>query len=168
MIRFAIARIEDAKALALASWRAFDHDVHYGAPGKGGPPGYRSDKWQSRMTRAGRYYKILDDDRIIGGFILFDKGRGHMELGRIFVEPEYQNQGIGTQAIEFMEETFPQARRWTLDTPGWNKRTQHFYEKMGYVRVGSDRRHGVLYEKKIAVHKTSETSGVARGQLPLF
>lgn len=147
MIRIEKARSEDSKVLALASWRAFDNDVNYGAPGVGGPPGYKSDRWQSKMIRIGKYYKILADTRIIGGFIVFDQGFGHFELGRIFIEPEYQNQGIGTQAIEFMEKTFPQVRRWTLGTPRWNLRTQHFYEKIGYVRVGIEEPDGYRYEK---------------------
>ena len=149
MIRFREARIQDAKALALASWKAFDNDIHYGAPGKGGPPGYKSDRWQSRMMRLGKYYKIMDDYRIIGGLIVFDKGNGHYELGRIFIHPDYQNQGIGAQAIQFMEKTFPKAKMWTLGTPRWNHRTQHFYEKMGYVMIGADGHDGVRYGKKI-------------------
>ncbi len=149
MILFKKAKAEDAKGLALASWRAFDNDIHYGAPGKGGPPGYKSERWQSKMMRIGKYYKILDDHRIIGGFIVFDKGKGHYELGRIFIDPDYQNQGIGAQAMEFMEKTFPQARQWTLGTPRWNRRTQHFYEKMGYVKIGADGPDGILYGKII-------------------
>jgi len=149
MIRFKKARIEDAKGLALASWRAFDNDINYGASGKGGPPGYKSQQWQSKMMRIGKYYKILDDYKIIGGIIVFDKGKGHYNLGRIFIDPDYQNQGIGAQAIEFIEKTFPQTERWTLDTPRWNKRTQHFYEKMGYVKIGARGPSQILYGKII-------------------
>ena len=149
MIRFERAKLEDAKPLALASWRAFNHDVHYGAPSKGGPPGYRSAQFQGKAMKWGIYYKIVSDYQIIGGIIVFDKGGGHFELGRIFLDPEHQNQGIGSQALRFVEEAFPQARRWTLDTPRWNQRTQRFYEKMGYVRVGEGRPDGslCLYEK---------------------
>jgi len=156
MIRFEKAKIEDAKGLALVSWRAFDNDIHYGASGKGGPPGYKSQKWQSKMMRVGKYYKILDDYRIIGGIIVFDKGRGHYNLGRIFLDPDYQNQGIGAQAMTFIEKTFPQAERWTLDTPRWNKRTQHFYEKMGYVKIGAQGPGLILYGKIIRGQSTGE------------
>jgi RimJ/RimL family protein N-acetyltransferase len=146
MVNFDRAKPQDAKGLALASWKAFDNDVNYGAQGKGGPPGYKSERWQSKMMRIGKYYKIMDEYRIIGGFVVFNKGNGHFYLGRIFLEPEYQNQGIGAQAMEFMEKEFPQAERWTLDTPQWNKRTQHFYEKMGYVKIGTED-DGILYGK---------------------
>jgi len=156
VIRFKRAKTGDAKALARVSWRAFDNDINYGAPGKGGPPGYKSERWQSRMTRIGKYYKILDDYKTIGGFIVFDKGNGHYELGRIFIGPDYQNQGIGAQAIEFMEKEFPQAKRWTLGTPRWNRRTRHFYEKMGYVMIGSDGPDGVRYGKIIWNYKAED------------
>ena len=68
-IRFEKAKTEDSKALALVSWRAFDNDVNYGAPSVGGPPGYKSDRWQSKMMKLGEYYKILAGGRIVGGFI---------------------------------------------------------------------------------------------------
>jgi RimJ/RimL family protein N-acetyltransferase len=152
MLRFEKARPEDAKTLALVSGRAFDNDVHYGAPGTGGPPGYKHEMWQLRMMSRGHYYKIILDEgeaHIIGGFIVFQNAYGDCELGRIFIEPAYQNRGIGTQAMAFMEQAFPEARRWTLGTPGWNLRTQHFYEKVGFVRIGTDGHDGVRYEKRI-------------------
>lgn len=137
MVHFEKAQPRDAKGLALVSWKSFDHDVHYGAPGPGGPPGYKSDQWQKKMMKNGIYYKIMDDLRIIGGILLFNIGPGHMELGRIFLHPDYQNQGIGTQAMHFIEETYPKINQWSLDTPVWAKRNQHFYEKHGYVQTGS-------------------------------
>ena len=149
MIHFEKARMEDAKALALISWHLFDHDIHYGAPRVSGPPGYKAGRWQSRMIRRGPYYKILADDQIIGGLVVFQKKPGHCELGRIFLVPEFQNQGIGAQAIQFIELSFPEVQRWTLATPRWNKRNQHFYEKMGYRRVGPDGHDGYRYEKRM-------------------
>ena len=45
------------------------------------------------------------------------------------------NNGFGTQAMGFIERTFP-ATVWTLDTPTFATRKQHFYEKLAFVRVG--------------------------------
>ena len=73
----------------------------------------------------------------------------HYELGRIFIAPEHQNCGIGTRVIRLMEQTYPLAKRWILDTPRWNLRTQHFYEKMGYGRVGTLDPNQLLYEKRV-------------------
>jgi RimJ/RimL family protein N-acetyltransferase len=162
MPRFEKARPADARTLAMVCGRAFDNDILYGAPGKGGPPGYKSELWQVRMMSRGQYYKIVQPesgDRIIGGLIVFQNAFGDCELGRIFIEPEYQNQGIGTQAIAFLETTFPDARRWTLGTPRWNLRTQHFYEKVGYVKIGTEGRDGIRYEKRMRTLDKEEASG---------
>lgn len=136
MIRYEPAQSEDAQTLAGISALAFDGDIHYGAPDPGGPPGYDSPVWQRKMMQIAAYYKILSDYRIIGGFILFKQGNDGMELGRIFIDPEFQNRGIGADACRFMEATFSKINRWKLETPKWNHRNHHFYEKMGYVKVG--------------------------------
>lgn len=147
IVTFTKARVQDAKALALVSWQAFDHDVHYGARQKGGPPGYRSEGWHKKVMRSAHVYKITHELRVIGGLVIFPQQHGRYELGRIFIHPDYQNQGVGAQAIHFLEETYPHARQWTLGTPEWNGRNRHFYEKMGYVLIGRDRDGGLRYGK---------------------
>ena len=83
VVRFARARPGDAARLAKVSERAFHSDVDCGAPGIGGPPGYDSAEWQRRMMRLARYYKILVDNQIVGGLIVFPKEPRCYELGRI-------------------------------------------------------------------------------------
>lgn len=162
MLRFQKAKPEDARTLALISGRAFDYDVNYGAPRKGGPPGYKSDVWQFRMMTRGHYYKILlgeKAEQIIGGMIVFQNSYGDCELGRIFIDPECQDQGFGTQAMAFLEKAYPEARRWTLGTPSWNLRTQHFYEKVGFVKIGTEGKDGVRYEKRITAPPQNTEQG---------
>lgn len=136
MIQFTKATTADATVLASVSQQAFDADVHYGAPGPGGPPGYKSDLWQRKMMRMGKYYKIVSDGQIIGGIIVFPQRPGHYELGRMFLAPEFQNQGIGAQAFAFLWAEFPLAQCWTLGTPVWNLRNRHFYKKVGFDEIG--------------------------------
>ena len=162
VIHFEQAHMEDAKALALVSWHAFDHDIHYGAPRVSGPPGYKAGRWQSRMMRQGRYYKILADEQLVGGLVVFRKKPDHYELGRIFLLPEFQNQGIGAQAMHFIELSFPEVHRWTLVTPRWNRRNQHFYEKMGYRRIGPYGPDNYRYEKRMPAPRAS-SAGPSRG-----
>ena len=149
MVRFEKARSGDAERLAEVSKRAFDHDIHYGAPGPGGPPGYDSAAWQARAMKFGDYYKIVAGKRIIGGIVVMRIGAREYEVGRIFVEPESQDQGIGTAAFEFLWGAYWLAKRWTLDTPAWNQRTRHFYEKVGFVEIGEDRDGCILFERRI-------------------
>ena len=88
--------------------------------------------------RIGKYYKILLDERIVGGAIIFRQKPGEYELGRMFIQPASQNQGIGSRLFEFLWTTFPDAKRWTLETPVWNQRTRHFYRKAGFVEIGEN------------------------------
>ena len=155
MITLKLAAPQDADALAAIQTRTFDHDSRqHGRGERGGPPGYDSAAWQRRMMRKAAYYKILEDGQIIGGAIVFDNGGGHIYLGRIYIDPDYQNRGIGAQAMRLIEQAYPSARRWTLETPLWALRNQHFYERQGYVKVGEQRVEGedqadVVYEKLI-------------------
>jgi GNAT superfamily N-acetyltransferase len=147
------ARAEEAKDLAEISRRAFDSDRALGlAPGPGGPPGYASAEWQARMMAAGHYQTVTVDGAPAGGVIVFGMGRGHCELGRLFLDPRWHRQGIGRQVMALLFAAYPSVRRWTLDTPTWNRRTRSFYESLGFVVVGERREAGgpdlVLYERR--------------------
>ncbi len=135
-IRLVRAKTEDATNLADISKSAFDSDIHVGAPGKGGPPGYDSPESQVGMMKWCNYYKILYDGRIVGALIVAKKRAGHYECCRMFVDPEFQNQGVATRAFEMVWEMHKDAKVWTLDTPEWNVRTKHFYEKLGFEQIG--------------------------------
>ena len=152
-IRIEPAAAGDAETLTVVSRRAFEHDVNYGSPGVSGPPGYDSPAWQRQMMVRGRFFKVLEADRVVGGLVLFPLEDGTVEVGRAFLEPEAQNKGIGSELLAFAECIFPKARRFVLDTPSWNLRTQHFYEKAGYIKIGElDTAEGFSlfqYEKRV-------------------
>jgi GNAT superfamily N-acetyltransferase len=143
----------DAAELAAISKRSFDTDVEVGAPGPGGPPGYADPGWQERAMQVGDYYCIVVDETLVGGAVVLPKGPEHREVGRIFVEPGLHRRGIGRRAMELLMETYPAARRWTLDTPVWNRRTRQFYEGLGFRDVGRRTFAGgpelVLYERRV-------------------
>lgn len=135
-ISFERATSEDAEALVQAQIAAFHYDeVLYPGVGESGPPGYDSVELALKRMERDEFYKIVVDGQIVGGMILFSKGEGHWHVDLLNIVPEYQNMGIGKQAIAFIEQTYP-AAKWTLDTPGYALRNQHFYEKCGYVKVG--------------------------------
>ncbi len=128
---------EDAEEVTEIQARTFEDDNKLKPPGCSmeGPPGYNSVSWNAEWIAKTPYYKIVCDGQIVGGIIIFDRGTGCYELGRIYVDPDLQNQGIGQQAVRQMFKSFPGARKWTLGTPSWAIRNQHFYEKMGFVQV---------------------------------
>jgi RimJ/RimL family protein N-acetyltransferase len=140
---------EDAEVLAAVSRRAFENDVRHGAPEPGGPPGYDSPDWQLEMGEtATAYLVIVVEDRVVGGMIVFGSA-GEYWLGRMFIDPDQQGCGIGTAAVAELEQGFPDARLWSLETPPWNRRNHRFYEKVGYSHVGSSDSGDYLYEKSM-------------------
>lgn len=138
VITFEKASDKDAIQLAKVQTRTFDDDSRrYLGSSAGGPPGYDSPHWQIRMIHEGIYFKILNENNLIGGIIVFKAENSHYVLGRIFIDPGFQNIGIGSQAMRFLEEHFKDARKWTLRTPEWATRNHYFYSKCGFMKIGN-------------------------------
>ena len=128
------ASTSDALTLNGISKRAFDSDVNLGGPSSGGPPGYMSIPFHTKMARQGHLYKLTEDGLIVGGAILFLKN-DILNIGRIFVSPEHFRKGYGIFMMQEIEKMFPEAKEFTLDTPVWNIRTNAFYTKLGYTEI---------------------------------
>ena len=144
-LQFLKAGTPDAVSLMCISKKAFDSDVEVGASGAGGPPGYNSLPFHTKMARMNCLYKLVDDYKIIGGALLFLKD-DQLNVGRIFVAPEYFRKGYGIFMMQEIEAMFSEVKVFTLDTPVWNVRTNAFYQKLGYVEVKRDGDF-VYYEK---------------------
>lgn len=137
MIEIKEATVDDVTKLTEIQTRTFVDDNKLKPPGCSleGPPGYDSVDWNARWIQNTPYYKIILGGQVVGGFILFDMGAGCFELGRIWVDPKFQNQGVGHAAIQAMFSLHPDVKKWVLGTPSFAIRNQHFYEKIGFVRV---------------------------------
>nr|KXH73930.1 MAG: hypothetical protein AM324_06195 [Candidatus Thorarchaeota archaeon SMTZ1-83] len=149
------AAIEDADTLTETCRKAFDSDSEFGAPGPGGPPGYDSLEWNvdKIKNRYLHYYKILEGNEIIGGFIASDRGPDYMVCERIWVDPDQMRKGIGTRTFNLIWNLHPSADLWVLGTPEWNTRTNPFYQSIGFAQIGTTHEYswdGIYYEKKIA------------------
>ena len=145
-LQFLKAGTADAVSLMCISKKAFDSDVEVGASSVGGPPGYNSLSFHTKMARMNCLYKLVDDYKIVGGALLFLKD-DILNVGRIFVDPEYFRKGYGIFMMQQIEESFAEAKVFTLDTPIWNIRTNAFYQKLGYEEVNRDGDF-VYYEKR--------------------
>ncbi|QRN84004.1 GNAT family N-acetyltransferase [Chloroflexota bacterium] len=157
MIIIAKARPEDVEKLTETQIRAFIDDNKNKPPNCSleGPPGYNSLKWNLHWIQHTHYYKILFDGQLVGGLILFDLGESHFEVGRIWIDPKYQNKGIGQDAMCKMFKLHSDVTRWTLGTPSWAIRNQHFYEALGFVKIRETEVDpdlgwsGIEYERKL-------------------
>jgi ribosomal protein S18 acetylase RimI-like enzyme len=82
------------------------------------------------------HYTILMKDKIIGGAELRLDSESECYINRIFLLPEFQNKGFGTEIMKYFEREFSSVKKWTLCTPHLNFRNHRFYEKLGYKKVG--------------------------------
>ena len=135
-ILFEKASAVDAEKMLEVQIRAFHDDARlYPEVGLGGPPDYDSLETMLKEIETSLCHKILVDGEIAGGIIAWDEGEGIYHLHILVIDPDYHNLGIGTKAMQFFEASYP-AKKWTLDTPSYAIRNQHFYEKLGYIKVG--------------------------------
>jgi len=148
------AKVEDGKVLTDSCKRAFDSDSEFGSSGPGGPPGYDSVEWNVDKIKNKwlQYYKILDGNDIVGGFIVGDRGPDYQVCERIWIDPDQMRKGLGTKAFDLIWDEYPSADLWALGTPEWNTRTNPFYQSIGFVKIGTTHDYtwdGIYYEKRI-------------------
>ena len=127
------ATVEDAEMLKRQAMSAFTGDFEeYGAF----PPGIESLDWHRSQIEAGHYYKIQHDGEWVGGICLIQQDDAHMEIEYFFIIERFHNRGIGSQVIHLIEDRYGDVETWYLVTPYKAYRNHHFYEKMGYEKIG--------------------------------
>ncbi|MCR5205461.1 MAG: GNAT family N-acetyltransferase [Lachnospiraceae bacterium] len=144
-LQFLPAGTADALTLTGISKRSFETDVSVGGPSKGGPPGYMSVPFHTKMARMKHLYKLTDEGLIVGGAVLSLKDDA-LNIERIFVAPECFHKGYGLFMMKEIERLFPNVKKYMLDTPEWNIRTNSFYNKFGYKEVRREK--GLVYYVK--------------------
>lgn len=152
-IKFERAVTDDAEALVNVRNKSFYADyVKYGEC-----PGYNNSIVNMKSSILSRIaYKIICNGQIVGNVsVRYNKDNTYY-LGCLCIIPEYENRGIGQEALRFIESKFPDAVCWTLETPADKEKNLYFYKKMGYTIV-KEYMHGsvevVLFEKKINLNK---------------
>lgn len=85
------------------------------------------------------YYKIMLFNTIVGGFKIGKYDNDTYRLKRIFIDPDMQSKGIGTFVMKALDKLYPDAKKWTLDTPFKNYRNHHFYEKFGFRKTSENK-----------------------------
>ena len=135
----------DVEELTRISTKAFDTDALVGGPENDGPPGYNSEEWHMKMIEENHLYTYLSDENtIVGGAVLF--GKEELYVGRIFIDPKFFRQGYGLALMNAIERMFD-SKTIKLDTSLWNKRTNQFYKKCGFIEIGRDSEN-VYFEKE--------------------
>ena len=141
--------------------RAFDEDArrHLGEE-SGGPPGYDNGDFlrQWALHNDSTAYAIFKDDAqlgvtAIGGVIVWINGNHENFLGNIFVDPDFQDKGIGSLIWRFIEQKYPETRVWRTETPGFSKRNHHFYVNKCGFKIVKIEHPGDKYEESYIMEK---------------
>lgn len=153
-VRLSVRRAEqkDASALSIIQRHAFEEDIErYGE--RSDCPAYETLERLEQKIFAFDYYVLEENGRIIGGAVMRPLSDDEMRLSRIYIEPRYHNLGVGKFFMQHLESVYPQMKTWGLDTPFKNFRNHHFYESLGYVKIGETKLDEVLtlfeYKKHI-------------------
>jgi len=77
------------------------------------------------------FLKVIKENKIIGSVRAYEKNNTCF-VGKLIVEPEYQNAGIGTRLMTEIEKQLKQVRRFELFTGYKSKKNLYFYIKIGY------------------------------------
>ena len=130
-IEFRKAVREDAEQLIEIYNAAFYDDyVRYGEG-----PGYgRTREMMEQSIQVCPKFVIIAGGRPGGCVSCRAVEKGLYEVGCLCVIPEYQGQGIGTAAVEFIKSYYTDWSRFTLVTPADKSRNVKFYtEKCGFA-----------------------------------
>jgi RimJ/RimL family protein N-acetyltransferase len=77
------------------------------------------------------FLKATVDGKIVGS-VRANIHNGSCHIGRLIVNPNYQNRGIGTQLLAEIERKYPACRRFELFTGIKSQGNIRIYEKAGY------------------------------------
>ena len=96
--------------------------------------------------------KAVINGKIVGSVRAYED-EGTCYIGRLFVHPEYQNKGIGTQLMKCIEEKFKESKRFELFTGKKSIKNIYLYNKLGYkiVREERDNEITMVYMEKSSV-----------------
>jgi len=130
----------DIPELTRAMTRAFDdHPEKHLELARGGPEGYDNGdffrKWLFGYQETVGY-KAVSVVRVIGAITVWIREGDHHVSGTMFVDPDYQDCGVGTEIWQFVEASYPAAKSWRLATPTWATKNHYFYEtRCGFQKV---------------------------------
>ena len=103
-------------------------------------------------------YQAMIDKDLVGGAIVFpDESNNSVYIGRIFIDSGYHRKGYGIRLMECIENEFPSAVEFDLDTPCWNERTNAFYKRLGYRIIKVE--DGFVFYQKSKSETTEEDIG---------
>ena len=114
----------------------------------------QNDITDTSTTKDYQYYDyiIYYNDFPVGNIIVKIRNQTECHISSLCIITQYRKLGIGTRAIQFIEEKFAYCDKITLDTPADKEENLIFYMKNGFDVVGEVKIFNVwctLFEKKL-------------------
>jgi ribosomal-protein-alanine N-acetyltransferase len=100
-------------------------------------------------------YLSTSQDDIVGFMILNMKGAFVGYIQTVCVAPEWRNQGIGTQLVDFAERRiFTEAPNVFLCVSSFNTKAKDLYKRLGYEIIGELKDYIISGQSEILMRKT--------------
>ena len=147
---------EDVDVFTAIMKRAFDEDAkRHLNEDSGGPPGYDNGdflrKWA--LHKDSQAVKVFKDSKPIGLYIVWITKNHINSLGALFIDPEFQDKGVGAKIWKFIESEYPQTILWRTETPGFSKRNHNFYVNKCGFKIVKIENPGDKYEESYLMEK---------------
>ena len=128
-IHYIKASLDDIELLKLIYDASFYQDfIRYGEC-----PGYhRTTESFEKSIKKSHLELIYLDEIPVGAVSCYAYPDGYYFIGCLCIIPEYQNRGIGRDALNHLKQIFPDWCAFDLVTPADNERNVHFYLKNGF------------------------------------
>lgn len=82
-----------------------------------------------------KYYSAIVDNKVLGICIAYDD-KPINEIGAIYIDLNYQGQGIGAKLINKAMADFDPTKKVNLKVVSYNEKAINFYKKLGFKIVG--------------------------------
>ncbi|MEH7074247.1 GNAT family N-acetyltransferase [Neobacillus drentensis] len=129
------SKLEDVEELLAIQKEAFAEDYALYEDHASTPVNETAEKLIENIERF-FHYTIWWGNEVIGAVDLRPLDENRLRLSKLFLRTDFQNKGLGSKSIKLIESEFPLIKDWSLYTPYLNKRNHHFYEKLGYKKIG--------------------------------
>ena len=138
MVSLRKAEYSDCPLLLRIQVRSFIELLQRYEDYESSPAAENLDRIQQRFVQSFTdYYLIMLKDEPIGMLRVCDFGE-NCRLSPICILQEYQGKGYAQEAIAQMEQLYPNAKKWELDTIAQEEKLCYLYEKMGYRKTGRE------------------------------
>lgn len=97
------------------------------------------DALDAQLGRPDSEFIVADDGQRIGGVAyaaLADQGKKTVMLHQLYVSPDFQGQGIGTDLLQEVAGAFPDAITLRVEIEPANEKAIGFYEARGFAPAG--------------------------------